>query len=636
MTKKRSLAFATAAICLALVAFLVSCATTTQSPNAFGHKDAADLFGVGHVPQFEFTLPDDQWQWLQANATREQYVKAEARYEGQPAGSLGLRFKGSIGTLANCFDKAGKLTCAKLSLSLNFEKYDSDNRFFGLKRLNLHSMVSDPTKLHERIAYDLYQLSNIKAPRSSWASVNVNGRSYGLFSMVEEVDDRFAADRWPGDGGGNLYKEAWPQTTVSSDYDNALETNTGTGTHDAIIGFAGDLAQSTSSDLGAVLGKWTDLPYMARYMAVDDALANCDGITAMYSADATSLTSHNHNYYFYLEQNRVFWLIPWDMDLTLTPCANFAGIPHWNTPPVHCERNYQVWGGGYAKEPACDRLFQAMATVQTDYRAAVDRLLSGPFAEQTVLTKIDLWSAFIHEAEVGDPTAPGELAWTSAVNQLRGMVPVLRERLMAVRNGRSLLPLSLSLTSNNDFEMATSLGTRLAFALRANASSDASQEVDTTGALDGHQDIRLRFVYRDPAGVPGDGGRHWIYYFMPFAGGVHDLTSVKHVRLLLRTDRPRTVRIELESDWYQKSHSGIKFGWDVAVTHSPAPVDLMFDKARPPSSSRGTTDAFSHIRTHVSGLTFNPSVAGLNASSRLGSGRSDPGYLAIDDVQFLP
>ena len=98
---------------------------------------------------------------------------------------------------------------------------------------------------------------------------------------MDDGDRRRAADRRPGNGNGNLYKEAWPKTTVPSDYDNARETNKGTGTHDAIVALAGDLAQSTSSDLSAALGKWTDLPYMARYMAVDDALANCDGITAM-------------------------------------------------------------------------------------------------------------------------------------------------------------------------------------------------------------------------------------------------------------------------------------------------------------------------------------------------------------------
>lgn len=623
-------------ICLALLIFVAGCGKPEPAPSAFSHRDAADLFEVDHVPQFEFTLPDDQWRGLQANAVKEQYAQAQARFEGQSAGTIGLRFKGSVGTLARCFDKEGRQTCAKLSFNLNFEKYDSKNRFFGLKRLNLHSMINDPTKLHERIAYDLFQLSGIKAPRSSWANVKVNGKSYGLYSMVEEVDDRFTADRWPGNGNGNLYKEAWPKTTERSYYDLALKTNKDTGKQDAIIAFAGDLVKSNSSELAAALGKWTDLPTMARYMAVDDAIMNCDGITAMYCTDATALTWNNHNYYFYQEPNRdVFWLIPWDMDGTFAPCPSYAAVPHWNTPPTHCDRNYPVWGNAWVKEPGCDRLFQAIASNPADYEAAVDRLLAGPFREQAVLKKIDLWSKFIHDSEVADPTAEGEVSWNTAINDLKAMIPFLRERLMALRDGRPPVPLSLSLKSNNDFETATSLGARLACAIRANAGSEASQEVNTTGSLDGKQDIRLKFVFRDSSAQRVHGWQQWLNYFMPFKNGFHDLTSVAQVRLLLRTDQPRTVRIELESDLYQTSNTGIKFGWEVAVTSLPTPVRLVLDNAMLPSRAKGATDALSRVRTHVNGLSFNPSVVGRNASGNLGSGNSDPGFLEIDDIQFL-
>jgi hypothetical protein len=426
-------------ICAALLVSGTGCRTSAQPPTVFNHRDAAELFGIAHVPDFEFILPDDRWQWLQAHAATEEDVKAEARYEGQPAGTVGLRFKGSAGTLANCFDKTGALTCAKLSFRLDFEKYDGANRFFGLKRLNLHSMVNDPTKLRERVAYDLYQLSGIKAPRSSWATATVNGKSYGLFSMVEEVDDRFTADRWPGNGQGNLYKEVWPKTTRPADYVRALMTNKETATHDAIVAFAGDLASADASHLSGALEQWTDRAYLARYMAVDDAIANCDGVTAMYSATATSPTSNNHNYYLYQEPNRsVFWLIPWDMDLTLTRCLDFAAVPRWNTVPADCDRNYPVWGTAYVRAPGCDRLFQAIAARRTDYETAVDRLLSGPFAVQTVLKKIERWSTFIHDAEVADPTTAGERAWLSAVKDLEGAVPVLRKRLRAIRDGRPL------------------------------------------------------------------------------------------------------------------------------------------------------------------------------------------------------
>jgi hypothetical protein len=294
-----------------------------------------------------------------------------------------------------------------------------------------------------------------------------------------------------------------------------------------------------------------------------------------------------------------------------------------------------VWGHAWVKAPGCDRLFQAVAQDRADYQGAVDQLLAGPFGEQTILKKIDRWSRFIHDSEVADPTVADESLWMSSVNELKNAVPVLRERLQAIRDGRPVPPLSLSLTSINNFETATSLGTRLAFAIRANVNSDVSQNVRTTGALDGHQDLLLKFVYRDPSELPDSGWRQWIYYFMPFTNGFGDLTSVPRLRLLLRTDRPRIVRIELESDRYQTSSKGTRFGWDVAVTSSPTLVDLTVAKASLPALPDGASDALDRVRAHVSGLIFNPAVVGRNASGHLGSGRADSGYLEVDDIQFF-
>jgi hypothetical protein len=609
--------------------------TNADVGSVWQQRNANELFDVDHVPHFEFTLPADQWQWLNDNALLEEYVQASASYEGESAGAVGLRFKGSYGTLNNCLDSSGKLICAKLSFKVNFEKYDTNNRFFELKRLNLHSMVNDPTKLHERIAYELYRLSDIKAPRSSWATVTVNGKNYGLFSMVEDIDGRFTSDRWPGNGDGNLYKEAWPESVQSTYYTVKLETNKDVPDNSAIVAFASEYNAADASKMASILGKWTDLNYWYRYMAVDDAIANCDGITAIYAPDATSTAWGNHNYFFYQEQNRnFFWIIVWDLDATLTTCSPFAMVPRWNTPPTNCGQNYAVWGDSWVKAPNCDRIFQTLAQDPASYQVAVNQLLTGPFDEQTVLAKIDKWSRFIHDAELADPTGEGQASWLSNVNQLKVTIPLLRQRLMAIRDGKTLDPLNLSVSVMNDFESVSSLGTKLGLVSYSNANTDVSFDVNTTNALMGQQDIRMDFVYRDPSEDPNQGWQQWIYYFWAFGGGFHDLTSVARLQMILRTDQPRTVRIDLESDLYQAPNKGIKFGWDVPVTSVPTSVNLLIDTAQLPSWGTGTTDVLSHVRTHINGIAFNPAPLGRNATGYFGANKSDPGYLEVDNVQF--
>src|SRR5512140_2194542 len=70
-------------------------------------RNAAELFGATTIPAFDFYLPAADWEALQANARAEEYVPAQACFEGKAIGIVGLRFKGSYGSLYNCFDSAG-------------------------------------------------------------------------------------------------------------------------------------------------------------------------------------------------------------------------------------------------------------------------------------------------------------------------------------------------------------------------------------------------------------------------------------------------------------------------------------------------------------------------------------------------
>ena len=50
------------------------------------------------------------------------------------------------------------------------------------------------------LAYGLYREQGLPAPRSTWALLKVNGEDLGLFSMVEQIDGRFTAENFAGDG----------------------------------------------------------------------------------------------------------------------------------------------------------------------------------------------------------------------------------------------------------------------------------------------------------------------------------------------------------------------------------------------------------------------------------------------------
>ncbi len=386
--------------------------------------DAQQLFDYAHVPTFDFFLPEDDWASLQQNARDEQYALARACFDGQLIGDVGLRFKGYYGSLYGCFDENDELICPRLSMKVKFSEYDEEQRFFGLKRLNFNAYRHDDSRMKERLSYDLFRAMGIVTPRAAWAVLRVNGQSYGLYGMVEQIDGRFTADRWPGTPDGNLYKEVWPSDADESSLLAALKTNEESMDVSGYEGFAVTLREAAEEERLQVLDQYMDLDYLARYLAVDDAVANYDGITYFWT-DGASHT--NHNFYIFEQAPDSFVLIPWDVEATFWINPDHAAPP-WSVLPEDCSETYPYWDG-LALAPGCDPVFKALDTDLDRWREAARQLLDGPFALDAMRAAIDRHAAFIMNEALADPTPPMYASFDAAVAELQRVVPRLRERL---------------------------------------------------------------------------------------------------------------------------------------------------------------------------------------------------------------
>lgn len=406
-------------------------ATTDSRVSPCGARDpalqdgnAAELFAATRVPAFDVYLPQADWENLKVNARDEEYVSVEACYDGRAVGTIGLRFKGSYGSLYECFDSQGNMICPRLSMKMKFDEYVPDQRFFGLKRLAFNAYLHDDSRMKEKLAYDLYRAMGVVAPRSAWAVLRVNGVSQGLFGMVEVVDGRFTADRWPANPDGNLYKELWPTHAADGQILAALETNEEAADISGYREFAQALAAADDAHALATLGSYMDLDYLARFMAVEDAVVSYDGVTYFWT-DRTSTA--NHNYFVYEESPTRFTLIPWDLESTFWINPTHAA-PHWTVTPADCSQTYSYWGG-LAYAPACDRVFRALDTDLGRWRAAARALLDGPFTIDTMETTIDRYLAVIGDAARADPTPSKYTPFNQAVAGLRSGIPEMRARL---------------------------------------------------------------------------------------------------------------------------------------------------------------------------------------------------------------
>ncbi|MBN1606713.1 MAG: CotH kinase family protein, partial [Polyangiaceae bacterium] len=280
-----------------------------------------DVFNEDEVKSYYLTFSDEEYAKLTDLSTlllspytvnEDRYVEAALRVGDTELSTIGVRFKGNY-SIWGCVDYATKQrvvrvepffgnidVCQRFSLKLDFDRYVDDVRLDGLKKLNLHAMAADPSKLRERLGYSLYRDMDIVAPRAVHARVYVNGEYQGLFAAVEQIDGRFAANRFGDAGDGNLYRDLWPSAdTTTSDAEAALKTNDDPEVMDVsdFMAFRDAINASTEADFAAQMAPYLDFDYLARYIVVDRAIDNFDGIQVFYYGSGWGPNNQNYNWY---------------------------------------------------------------------------------------------------------------------------------------------------------------------------------------------------------------------------------------------------------------------------------------------------------------------------------------------------
>ncbi len=324
--------------------------------------------------------------------------------------SIGVRFKGQF-SIWGCVDGASGTrrvrvepffgdidVCQRFSLKLDFNRYDNGARLNGLKKLNLHAMAADPSKMRERLGYSLYRDMDVLAPRAVHARVYINGEYHGLFAAVEDVDGRFTANRFPESGDGNLYKEIWPASHITNaDAEAALKTNDDPGERDVSDFLALKDAVVSASEHGLRHDAWSvhrlRLPGpLHRRQSRDQRFRRRHGVLLRLGPPPA-----NHNLYWYHDTDSGrFMLIPWDLDKSFWyPEPNFWSdnapnelnvTPNWNVVTSSCD-GYTAWfdnlGQSYKMMAIdCDPLLRLLREqIYADQKAITEEFIAGPFSE---------------------------------------------------------------------------------------------------------------------------------------------------------------------------------------------------------------------------------------------------------------
>ena len=292
-------------VALVLFATLGSVQSASASPGVSGisttaYNEGTDKAAVFYNPlvvsKVELNLPTASFNELNNNPGTTVYQTASVTITTADGvvttlNNIGVRLKGQA-TRTNLYGKA--------PMKLKFDAFVPEQKFLGLTRMTLNSMVQDPSFVHEDSAYRLYRAMGVIAPRTTYSWVKVNGADFGLYMNVESVDSHMLK-RWMT--VNHLYSSNCYLADITPSQSGCYDTNYG---DDNRSDLRAAIATSNldGADWWREINKVADMTAVINLMATDIYTSNWDGYTDVVQ----------NNYYLAFDTAGKFRIIPWGQD----------------------------------------------------------------------------------------------------------------------------------------------------------------------------------------------------------------------------------------------------------------------------------------------------------------------------------
>jgi hypothetical protein len=292
----------------------------------------------------------------------------------QTFANVGVRYKGN-GTYG---DASRSL---KRSFKIDLGRNGNEARFHGLKTINLHCGVTDPSKLREALGYSLYHAVGVPSPRTAFAEVTLtvpgkyDKHLLGIYTVVEQVDKEFLRRHF-GDGDGLLMKpervrefeyhgEDWARYKVPF----APKRDATPEEARRVVEFCKLVSRGSHEEFRSRIDSYLDVDGFLRFMAATALVVNPD-----------SLFSLGHNYYLYLHpKTKKLHVFPWDMDRA------FANFGIFGTAEQQMDLSlFRPYGGAHR---LADRVM-SLPGAREKYRAILKEQAAGRFAKANLLREI--------------------------------------------------------------------------------------------------------------------------------------------------------------------------------------------------------------------------------------------------------
>ena len=255
------------AVCIAAAVFavIIACAMLIAGTSgAFGAGEGKQLgyedklFDTSVVHEIDIEM--DDWDGFLSTCTSEEYSPCSITIDGETYDVVGIRGKGNTS-----MSTVSSLGSDRYSFKVEFGHYSGGVSYHGLDKISLNNTIQDTTYMKDYLTYRAMAEFGVDAPLCSFAWIRVNGEDWGLYLVVEGVENSFLQRNYGSDygelykpdsmsfGGGRGNGAGFDMGEFEFDEDGELKMGATTDSDGEMTGFSGFSGEAPDSS-GAMPG----------------------------------------------------------------------------------------------------------------------------------------------------------------------------------------------------------------------------------------------------------------------------------------------------------------------------------------------------------------------------------------------
>ena len=266
----------------------------------------AELYNPQILRTLFLEFPQQDWEQELADfKPTDVEVPATLRVDGTAYPDVGVSFRG-----ASSFFMIPE--GSKRSLNISMDYGDKKQRLYGYKTLNLLNCNGDPSMMSS-LLYSNIACERIAAPKVNFVNVVINGRSWGVYSNVQQFNKDFVQENFDTKQGARWKVSGSPRGDAGLRYLGEdmkpyqerfeIKSKDKEESWKELINLCRVLNQTPVEELESALDPILDIEGTLWFLAVDVALINSDGYWTRAS-----------DYSIYQSEAGKFHILPHDMN----------------------------------------------------------------------------------------------------------------------------------------------------------------------------------------------------------------------------------------------------------------------------------------------------------------------------------